>query len=414
MKNEILAHLNDPGQLEKLYRQNKAPFKREFSNLYPELKGNILADFWNERLHYESEEINWGTSRELLFVLIAALLAGFIAKIPAIFQIDEDFFYPRNIGFIFLPLLMAYFVWKNHLQLKWIVAISAILLVSLFYINALPVSTTSDTLVLACIHLPLLLWVLLGIAFVGNNLQDNNSRLDYLKYNGDLLVMTTLILIAGGIMTGLTIGLFALIGFHIEQFYAEYVGVFGLASAPIVGTYLIQTNPQLVNKVSPVIARIFSPLVLLMLVIYLFAIVYSGKDPYNDREFLLIFNFLLIGVMAIIFFSVAENFKTANNTTTIWVLFLLSAVTVIVNGIALSAILFRIAEWGMTPNRLAVLGSNLLMLLNLLLITARLFRTLTKKSDLAAIGKSIAQFLPVYGIWAMIVVFIFPLIFGFK
>jgi hypothetical protein len=414
MKDQIRSHLNDPKQLEKLYRTNKVPFKREFSALYPELKGNTLADCWNERLNYENDEINWGTGRELLFVLIASLVAGFIAKIPAMFQINEDYFYPRNIGFIFLPLLTAYFAWKSNLQLKRIAMICGVMLVALIYINMLPVSTTSDTLILACIHLPLLLWVLLGSAFVGNNLTDYHKRLDFLKYNGDLVVMTTLILIAGGIMTGVTIGLFELIGFKIEELYFQYVGIFGLSAAPIVGTYLTQTNPQLVGKVSPVIAKIFSPLVLVMLVIYLIAIIYSGKDPYNDREFLLIFNALLIGVMAIIFFSVAETSKTIKSQTEIWVLFLLSVVTVIVNGIALSAILFRIAEWGITPNRLAVLGSNFLMLLNLLFITILLFRSLTKKSDVAAVGRSIATFLPIYSIWGMIVIFIFPLIFGFK
>jgi hypothetical protein len=414
MKDEIRAHLNDPRQLEKLYRANKLPFKQAFSTLYPELKGNTLADFWYERLNYETEEINWGTGRELLFVIVAALVAGFIAKIPAIFQLNEEFFYPRNIGFIFLPLLTAYFAWKNNLQPKQIAVICGVMLVSLIYINLLPASTKSDTLLLACIHLPLLLWVLLGTAFAGNNLSDYNKRLDYLRYNGDLIVMTTLILIAGGIMTGLTIGLFSLIGFQIEEFYAQYIGVIGLAAAPILGTYLTQTNPQLVNKVSPVIASIFSPLVLIMLVIYLIAIIYSGKDPYNDREFLIIFNLLLIGVMAIIFFSLAESSKKVRNAAATWVLFLLSAVTVVVNGIALSAILFRIAQWGITPNRLAVLGGNLLMLLNLVFITILLFRFLTKKSDIAAAGRSIATFLPVYSLWALIVIFLFPLIFGFK
>src|SRR4028118_2180255 len=96
--------------------------------------------------------------------------------------------------------------------------------------------------------------------------------------------MTGLILISGAILTGITIGLFSLIGFNIEKVYFDYVGIFGLAAAPVVGTYLTQTNPQLVGKVSPVIAKIFSPLVLVMLVVYLTAIIYSGKDPYNDRE----------------------------------------------------------------------------------------------------------------------------------
>ncbi len=56
------------------------------------------------------------------------------------------------------------------------------------------------------------------------------------------------------------------------------------------------------------------------------------------------FNALLIGVMAIIFFSAAETSKTTKSQTEIWVLILLSVLTVIVNGIALSAILFRISQ----------------------------------------------------------------------
>ncbi|MFN2457965.1 MAG: hypothetical protein ABR502_07180, partial [Chitinophagaceae bacterium] len=404
----------DPRELERMYRTNKVPFKREFSTLYPELKGNAVADFWNERLNYESDEINWGTGKELLFVIIAALVAGFIAKIPDIFQINEETFYPRDIGFIFLPLLTAYFAWKNNLPLGRIAVIFGVMLISLIYINFLPASTTSDTLILACIHLPLLLWVLLGTAFAGNNLTDDNKRLDFLRYNGDLVIMTGLLVIAGGILTGITIGLFSVIGFQIEKFYFEWIVIFGAAALPIVATYITQTNPQLVNKVSPVIAKIFSPLVLITLVVYLIAILVSGKNPYQDREFLMVFNFLLIGVMAIILFSVAESSKRSENRTGNFILLALSIVTVIVNGIALSAILFRISEWGITPNRLAILGANILMLINLLMITFNLFKSVSKKADISGVENSISKFLPVYIVWVIIVTFIFPLIFNFK
>jgi len=226
--------------------------------------------------------------------------------------------------------------------------------------------------------------------------------------------MTTLILIAGAIMTAITINLFSLIGFNIEEFYFNNFGIFGLAAAPIVGTCLTQTNPQLVGKVSPVIAKLFSPLVAAMLVVYLIAIVYSGKDPYNDRESLLLFNALLIGVMAIIFFSIAETSKTNKSYTATLILFLLSAITIIVNSVALSAIIFRISEWGLTPNRTAVLGSNILILINLLLVTTQLFRVLSRKANITEVGKTIAFYLPIYFIWTIIVTFIFPLIFGFK
>jgi hypothetical protein len=414
MKDEILTNLNQPRQLEKMYRTNKLHFKREFSILYPELKGNPLADFWNERLNYETDEINWGTRTELLFVIIAALVAGVIAKVPSLLHINEQFFYPRNIGFIIFPALMAYFGWKNKLSTGKAAAIAVVTLVGLIFINFLPDVKKSDTLILSCIHLLLFLWCIVGFAFVGDIRNSDDKRLHYLKYNGDLVVMTALILIAGGIMTGLTIGLFELIGFKIQKFYFQNVVVFGLPAAPIIGTYLTQTNPQLVGKVSPVIAKIFSPLVLVMLVIYLVAMIYSGKNPYNDREFLLIFNALLVGVMAIIFFSVAETSNSHKSRIEIWVLFLLSVVTIIVNGIALSAIVFRISEWGITPNRAAVLGGNVLILINLLLVTIQLLRIVLKKGDITGVGKAIAFYLPVYFLWVTVVTFIFPLLFGFR
>ncbi len=414
MKNEILINLNDAKQLEKLYRTNKGLFRREFSTLYPTLKGNTLADFWNERLSYDGDQINLRAGKELLYVIIAALVAGVIAKLPAILNIDEEFFYTRNIGFIVFPALTAWFAWKSKLSIGKIAFIVSATLAGVVFINFLPDVKPSDSIMLSCIHLLLVLWSILAFAFVGENRDSVEKRLSYLSYNGDLIVMTTLIVIAGGILSGITIGLFSLIGFNIEEFYFENIVKFGLPAAPILGTYLIQTNPQLVGKVSPVIARIFSPLVLLMLVIYLVAIIYSGKNPYNDREFLMIFNALLIGVMAIIFFSVAESSKTSRSHTETWILFLLCIVTIVVNGIALSAILFRISEWGITPNRAAVLGGNVLILINLLLVTVQLYKVVSKKANINSVGKVISFYLPVYSAWAIIVTFLFPLIFGYK
>ena len=413
MKDEILLHLNNPAQLEKLYRSDKSAFKRTFNTLQQDLEDNDLVSFWNERLNFSKEEINWGSRKELVFIIVACLIAGFIAKFPQFFSIDEEFFYQRNIGFVMFPVLSAYFAWKNKLSAAKISIVAGLMIIGLVFINFLPDVDKSDTTILSCIHLLLFLWAVSAFSFVGA--QDNpEKRLGYLRYNGDLVVMTALILIAGAILTGVTIGLFSLIGFNIEEFYFRNVGIVGLAAAPIVATYLTQSNPQLVGKVSPVIAKIFSPLVAVMLVIYLIAIIYSGKDPYNDREFLLIFNALLIGVMAIIFFSVAETSTATKSQAEIWILFLLCLITVIVNGVALSAILFRISEWGITPNRAAVLGGNILILINLLLVTARIYRVISKKEEVSAVGRSIAFYLPVYAIWTIIVTFIFPLLFGFK
>jgi hypothetical protein len=414
MKEDIRNNIGNPRQLEKLYRDNKTTFIREFNQIYPEIKENSSAQIWNERLNFENEDISWGTRNELIFVIVTAFIAGLIAKMPQFLNIDPEHFYSRNIGFIVFPLLSAYFAWKQKIQIKKLLLVSVIFLLSAIYINSLPVNYESDTLILACIHLPLFLWSVLGFTFTGNKLSDLNKRLDFLRYNGDLVVMTAVILIAGGLLTGITIGLFSLIHINIEHFYTNYIVIWGLAATPVIGTYLVRTNPQLVNKVSPVIAKVFSPLVLVTLLIYLTAIIYSGKDPYMDRDFLVIFNALLVGVMAIILFSVAETAKSSGSKIGTLILLSLSLVTIIVNGIALSAIVFRISEWGITPNRIAVLGGNILILTNLLIVTYKLFKGLKDRNEINKAELSIASFLPVYSLWTILVIFVFPLLFSFR
>lgn len=409
-----MEKMDQPKELERLYQNNKTAFKKEFNLLYPDLQDRKLAIFWHERLNYEGAEVSWGSKRELGFVILASLLAGIIAKLPAILSIDEESFYQRNIGFIVFPILTAYFSWKNEISKRNMLFTGLVFLIALLFINLLPANNKSDSLILACVHLPLFLWAVLGFTYIGQQQGNTARRLDFLRYNGDLVIMATLILIGGGILTGITIGLFGLIGFNIEKFYTENIVVFGLAAVPIVATFITQTNPQLVNRVSPVIAKIFSPLVLITLVVYLTAIVVSGKDPYKDRDFLMIFNFLLIGVMAIILFSVSETFKKNENRTGSYILLALSVVTVIVNCIALSAILFRISAWGITANRMAVLGGNILILSNLLLVAYQLFRNVSGKAGINEVENAIAKFLPVYIIWAVVVIFIFPFLFQFK
>ena len=66
-----------------------------------------------------------------------------------------------------------------------------------------------------------------------------------------------LFLISGGILTGVTLGLFAAIDLKIEDFYFDYIVVPGLVSSPIVATYVVKNFPSVTNKIAPIIAHIF-------------------------------------------------------------------------------------------------------------------------------------------------------------
>ena len=186
----------------------------------------------------------------------------------------------------------------------------------------------------------------------------------------------------------------------------------GLVSAPIIATFIINNYPTLTRKIAPVIANIFSPLVLLTLITYLIAIAVSGKDPYTDRNFLLIFNMMLIGVMGIIVFSISETSIHHKQKFNNMILLILSIITLIIDLIALSAIFYRLGEYGVTPNRLAILGSNILIFFNLILIMIDLYKINFKKAEITKVGLTISKYLPVYLIWILIVIFGFPVLFG--
>lgn len=413
MENEIKININNPKQLEKLFRDHKTAFTIAFNNIYQEITNEPAAQAWNERLNYKDEQITWGSKNEIIFIVVAAFIGGLIAKMPSFFGIEYDVYMSKNIGFVVFPILTAYFIWKQQLSMTKLVLPLILFLGSAIFINSLPYNEKSATFILSTIHLPIFLWAILGYAFIGGDLNNNQKKITFLKFNGNFIVMTGLIFISGMFFTGITLALFELLKMDIQTFYFEQIAVWGLAAMPMLSTYLIQNNPELVNKISPTIAKIFTPIVFITLLVFLIALIYTGKDIYNDRNFLLVFNAVLIGVMAIILFSLTEATNNITSKFNLIILFGLALLAIIVNAIALSAILFRLSEFGLSPNRIAVLGANLLIFIHLLLVSYGLFQNLKGKASIQDVEGDIALFIPVYAVWAALVTFIMPFIFKF-
>lgn len=417
MKERIKENINNPEKLERLYRDDRKSFESGFEKVYSEIDKTELIEYWKIRLDFDRipDKTKKTNLMDSLVMITACLIAGFLIKIPNIFNVKLTnlLFYEKNAAIITFLGLTIYVVWINRiLELKRLALILIAFIIPAIYINLLPSAKDRDSINLVYLHLPLLMWCIFGLVFIDLNLKDRTKRIEYIKYNGDLAILSAIILIAGGILTGISIGLFAAIGINIENFYMENVAIIGLVSVPIVATYIIKNYVTMTNKIAPIIANIFSPLVLLTAIIYLIALAISGKDPYNDREFLLIFNIMLLGVMAIIVFSISETSIARKQKFNELILFILSVITALIDLIALSAIFYRLGTLGITPNRLAVLGSNILILGNLVLIIINLYKINFKNTMIEEVGLTISKYLPVYAIWILFIIFGFPLIFG--
>ena len=406
---QIQAHVQEPEKLEQLYRESPKQFTTAFDAVYPSIATTNAAQFWHARLHYTKESfLAFGQKTEWIWVLVLSLLAGMAARLP-LFWLGGDAqpeWYQQHIAFLVLPFLLAYFAYKQSIPKQQWLAVGVIYLLAFAYTEWMPQQPTTQ--ILTSIHLPILMWLLLAFIFRQDGRAD---RVAYLRLNGNLLLISGLMLIAGGMITGVTIGLFQLLGINFGEWYFQNVLPFGLPAVPILAAYLNENNPNIAGKITPVLANIFGPIVLLILWVYAGSMVFVGKDPYNDREFLLLFNVVLLGVMVIIFFIAAENTTQQLLKWNAWLLTLLATTTIFVNMIAVSAIVFRISEWGISANRLSVLGANLLLLLHLVMICKQLYRQLRDRGAQQSLLQTIVVFLPVYAVWAAIVCFIFPFMF---
>lgn len=424
MKQEIIQNIENPELLEKLYRENKTRFTNDFMGLYPEIKGSPLAHFWHIRLQEEvlsGEKEDYAAIHEvtptgkfnLIFTVIAALVCGTVFKIPQIFGINAQNFVTDNIAFVVLPALTLFYLLKFKTESKKYVTIFSIILAGLLFMNLLPWKEGSDTRILSSIHFSFFSWVLLGVAYLNFDISSRKARMLFLKRNGDTFVLTGVIICAGMLLTMLSVAMFGVIKVRIDDILGDYVVVYGLVSAPLFANYMIESSPKIIDKVAPFISKLFTPLMLIVMTGFLIALVFFAKDPFNNREELIVFNVLLGAIIAVIVFTFSgnsENHKSVYNK----ILLLLSLEAMIINSIALSAIVYRLFSFGVSPNRIAVLGANLLLFANLILITIKLFQFVRNKAVSENVESGMTVMLPYYAVWAVIVSVLMPLFFWFK
>lgn len=410
--NCVSENMDNPHELERMYRTQPELFKKAFSYAWEQNPDSQILAVWQERLHFKESgnaEKSSLLRKNFLFMGVLAILAGISTRFLFHFA-TQEMIAPINLVFGILPFMAIYFVYHNPSNRKVIYTLISLFLISGIYLNVLPLEN-KDSMIMAYVHLPIFLWVVMGLAFTGNQHSKGSARLAYLKFNGEFIILYACMAICGMVLTVITMLLFRFIGKDISEFYVNNVVLFGAAALSIVAAYLITSDIKLARNIAPYIARIFSPLVLATLLVYFIAVIWIGKNPFLDRNFLLVFNGVLLSVLIVTIFSITERGTDEKRNVSDYINCALIALALMIDVIALSAIVFRVSSYGITPNRAAVLGINLLILANLLWIILSYVRFLGNKTGPLAIQAAITRYLPVYGLWAAFVTFTFPLIF---
>ncbi|HEV8599328.1 MAG TPA: permease prefix domain 1-containing protein [Gemmatimonadales bacterium] len=354
---------------------------------------------------------------EIIVVFALAVAAALAVKVPALFGLkwgpDGDMpFYARNFSLFVFPLLTGYFVWKRRLSERtWALAMA--FAAAVVFANVYPFETGSDTEVLTALHLPIALWLPVGIAYAGGRWPESTGRMDFVRFSGELFIYYALIALGGGLLMAFTMGMFQAIGIDAEPVVRDWLLPCGMLGAVIVGSWLVEAKQSVIENMAPVLTRLFTPLFALALMAFLGTMAWTGRGIDIERNALIAFDLLLVLVLGLLLYSISARDPQARPGAFDLLLVLLLVSALVADAFALAAIGARISEFGFTPNRVAALGENVVLLGNLGWSTVLYVRFLRGRGPFASLERWQTAYLPAYSVWAAIVVVGFPPVFGF-
>ncbi|MEA5075856.1 MAG: permease prefix domain 1-containing protein [Coriobacteriia bacterium] len=366
----------------------------------------------------DADDTGSGARTESLVVVALAVLAAALIKLPSLFGLDlmdDGAFYARNLSFFVLPVLTGYFAWKRGMfgstTLRWL---GAALVAAAVFSNAYPFEPGGSTEALTALHLPIALWIaVVGVAYAGSRWREIPGRMDFVRFSGELFIYYVLIALGGGVLMGFSALIFGAIGVDIEPLFESWILPCGAAGAVIVASWLVEAKKSVIENMAPVLTRLFTPLFAIMLLAFLGTMLWTGAGISIEREVLIAFDLLLVLVLALLLYSISARDPQSGPGVfdVVQVVLIVSALAA--DAVALQAIGARISEFGFTPNRVAALGMNLILLVNLAWSAVLYLRFLGKRGAFSAVERWQTGYVPAYALWAAFVVIVFPPVFGF-
>jgi hypothetical protein len=280
-------------------------------------------------------------------------------------------------------------------------------------VNAYPFTPGGSTEALTALHLPIALWLVVGIAYAGGRWSEVAGRMDFIRFSGELFIYYVLIALGGGVLTAFMAMLFQAIGIDVEPFLESWLLPCGAAGAVLVASWLVEAKQSVIENMAPVLTRLFTPLFAAVLVTFLAALVWTGRGIDMERDVLIAFDLLLVVVLGLLLYSVSARDPRSPPGAFDVMQVVLVASALLADVIALWAIGARITEFGFSPNRVAALGMNVILLVNLAWSAVLYIRFLRGRGSFASLERWQTGYLPVYAAWAAMVVIVFPLVFGY-
>jgi hypothetical protein len=274
---------------------------------------------------------------------------------------------------------------------------------------------------LAAIHIPLLCWVALGISVLGFK-SGEEDRFAFLIKSIEVIITAGLYLIAGVVLGGITVGMFAALSIEIPELWLRLIIAGGVGLIPVLAVASVydptigpaeQDFSQGLSRFIATMMRLLLPLTLGILVIYIIVIPFYFFEPFNNRDVLIVYNLMLFAIMALLLGATPISAADLSQQLQQWLRRGIIAVAVLAGLIslyALSATVFRTVEGGWTINRLTIIGWNSINILILMWLVIQQFRSGFEKW-IHSLHSVFSLAAAAYTVWGLLVLIVIPWLF---
>src|SRR5215211_4116371 len=260
----------------------------------------------------DSGELRARARTDAIVVFCLAVVAAVVIKVPALFgiQLDQEagfYFYARNLSLFVLPLLSGYFVWKRRLDTGTLLWLAVAFVVAGVFANVDPFAQGGYTEALTALHLPIALWLVVGIAYAGGRWGQVGGRMDFIRFSGELFIYYVLIALGGGVLTAFMASIFQSIGIDVEPFFESWLLPCGAVGAVVVASWLVEAKQSVIENMAPVLTRLFTPFFAAVLVTFLGTLLWTGRGVDIERDVLIAFDLLLVLVLGLLLYSASAR-----------------------------------------------------------------------------------------------------------
>ena len=393
--------------MEQHFQQDKELFKKYIYELLRENQNNKILLAWKARFEYRSNRSQ--PKSFFLKIGLAILSISLFLRLPAIF-LDPEWFFPR-----FLPLTL-FLALAVYFQLKELHSKNSMYMVfcsALFYlyVSSLPDIDISASAQMSIIHLLPIGFSLAAFSFLGQHIMSLKHRIRFIGMCGELFIISVLIGLGFIVFTLFTIGMLDQLNIDAEDWYMINFGLIAMVSVPFVAGFVYDQFFESKLAIASLLSKIFAPLFTILAFLYFIIMLIVGNTPFENREFLILFNAFLILVLAMVSFTIIDQKENEYLSVTFKINLALLGISLFINILALSAVIYRWFEYGMSPNRFVVIGLNIIIFSHLTRIMMEHVKVLQKKSDVENAKSKVVDYLPVYTIWSLFVFFALPIIF---